>query len=664
MKASDQDDTPDFNAYLRVKEDGTVDLYTGKIEMGQGINTSLAQVLAEELEVSPDSVNMVMGDTNLVPYDAGTWGSMTTRFHDPVIRAAAAEARIVLLQLASEKLDVPVNQLKASGGNIYAGNKSVSYADLTKGKKIVRSLNNKPELKKPEDFNIIGRSYLRRDAEEKITGKTLYSADIKLPGMLYARIVRPPAHGAKLRSSDTSDAEAMNGVKVLKDGDFIVALHPSPEKADKAAAAVKADWETSSSDVNNETVFAHILKTATNTKVRHQDGDLEKGKEEAGLEFDEEYHDGYKAHASIETHAATAVYENKKIAMWASSQTPFGTRKEVSELLEIPVEDVHLKQIHLGGGFGGKIYNQQAVEAAKIARMMEGTPIQLMWNRKEEFMYDKFRSAAVVKFKTGMTKDGKITYWDFDTYCAGARGTDMFYGIPNHKTTTYDSRDVHFFGTGAWRAPGNPTNTFARESHLDIMAHKIGMDPLEFRMKNVGSNRARRAMQVAAGKFGWSSANLPEGHGKGMALGIDAGTLVTIMVEVNVNKDTGEVKVIRAVVGQDMGQVVNPQGADIQAEGCVNMGLGYSLTEDIEFEGGKIKNQNFADYIIPTFSMIPEKIESVYVDAMDEPPQGGGEPAIISVGGAIANAVFDACGARVYRMPLTPQRVLEALNKG
>ncbi|MFW5830693.1 MAG: molybdopterin cofactor-binding domain-containing protein, partial [Prolixibacteraceae bacterium] len=253
---------------------------------------------------------------------------------------------------------------------------------------------------------------------------------------------------------------------------------------------------------------------------------------------------------------------------------------------------------------------------------------------------------------------------DFDTYCAGARGTDMFYGIPNHRTTTYDSRDVHFFGTGAWRAPGNPTNTFARESHLDIMAHKIGMDPLEFRMKNVGSNRARRAMQVAAGKFGWSSANLPEGHGKGMALGIDAGTLVTIMVEVNVNKDTGEVKVIRAVVGQDMGQVVNPQGADIQAEGCVNMGLGYSLTEDIEFEGGKIKNQNFADYIIPTFSMIPEKIESVYVDAMDEPPQGGGEPAIISVGGAIANAVFDACGARVYRMPLTPQRVLEALNKG
>ena len=662
MKASDQDETPDFNAYLRVKEDGTVDLYTGKIEMGQGINTSLAQILAEELGVSINDVNMVMGDTNLVPYDAGTWGSMTTRFHDPIIRAAAAEARLVLLQLAAEKLNVPKDQLKVSNGEVFSKNKSVTYADLTNGQKIVKSLSKKPELKTPEEFNIVGNSYLRRDSKEKVTGKALYSADIQLPGMLYARIVRPPEHGAKLRSADTSKAEAMEGVKVLKDDDFIVALHQSPEKAQKAASVIKTEWEVQSSDVNNESIFAHILKTATDTRVRHQNGDLNQGKEEAELEFDEEYHDGYKAHASMETHAATAVYKNGKIEMYASSQTPFGTRKEVSELLEVPVEDVHLKQIYLGGGFGGKIYNQQAVEAAKIAKLVEGTPIQLMWDRKEEFMYDKFRSAAVVKFKTGVTKDGKITYWDFDTYCAGARGTDMFYEVPNHETTTYDSRDVHFFGTGAWRAPGNPTNTFARESHMDIMAHKLGLDPLEFRMKNVGSNRAQRSMQVAADKFDWS-AKLPKGHGKGMAVGIDAGTLVTIMVEVDVNTDTGEVKVLRAVVGQDMGQVVNPQGADIQAEGCVNMGLGYSLTEDIEFEGGKIKNENFDSYIIPTFSMIPGKIESVYVDAMDEPPQGGGEPAIICVGGAIANAVFDACGARLYRLPVTPQRVLEALKK-
>jgi isoquinoline 1-oxidoreductase len=253
---------------------------------------------------------------------------------------------------------------------------------------------------------------------------------------------------------------------------------------------------------------------------------------------------------------------------------------------------------------------------------------------------------------------------NFDAYCSGARGTDPFYNIPHFKTTTYDGQDVHPFFTGAWRAPGNPTNTFAREVHFDIMAHKIGMDPLAFRMKNIGDNRARRSMEVAAKKFGWDTVKLPEGHGKGMALGIDAGTYVTIMAEVKVAKTTGEVKVLRAVVGQDMGQVVNPQGTDIQAEGCVNMGLGYSLTEEVKFDWGTVKNQNFADFQLPLFSMIPEKIESVTVDAMDEPPQGGGEPAIVSVGGAIANAVFDACGARVHRMPLTPQRILEALKKG
>jgi isoquinoline 1-oxidoreductase len=666
LKGSNQDDFPEFNAYLRVREDGKVDLLTGKIEMGQGINTSLAQELADELEVKFENVNVIMGDTDLVPYDAGTWGSMTTRFHGPIIRAAAAEARMVLIELASEKLEIPVSRLEASEGKVFAKNnrsESVSYEELTNGKKIVRSLDEKPELKKPSEFDYIGKSFLRTDAREKVTGKARYAADIQLPGMLYARIARPPEHGSTLISSDTSKAEAMDGVTVLKEDDFIVALHAYPEKAEQAVNAIETRWKTSAPKADKDTIFDHILKNATNSKVEHSGGNLETGKEEAEIHFEEEFHDGYTAHASIETHTATCVFEDGILTMWASSQTPFGTRQQISEALDLPIEKVHLKQIYLGGGFGGKIYNQQAVEAARIAQKVEGTPVQLMWTRKEEFMYDMFSSAAVVKINSGMKNDGTMTYLDFNAYCSGARGTDPFYGAPNYKTTTYNGNSIHPFGTGAWRAPGNPTNTFSRESHIDIMAHKIGMDPLEFRRKNISSNRALRSVNVAAEKFDWDAA-LPEGHGKGMAVGYDAGTFVTIMVEVDVNKSTGEVKVLRAVVGQDMGQVVNPAGADIQAEGCVNMGLGYSLTEEVDFNWGKINNENFGDYQLPLFSMIPEKIDSVYVDAMDEPPQGGGEPAIISMGGAIANAVFDACGARVRRMPLTPKRVLEALNKG
>lgn len=663
-KNPEDDGLPEFNAFLRVKEDGNVECYSGKIEMGQGIYTSLAQVLADELEVSLDRVTMIMGDTDLVPYDAGTWGSLTHRFHDPLIRAAAAEARMVLIELASEKLGVPVDQLEASNGQIFVKEnkgKSLSYEDLTNGKKIVRSLGKKPELKTSKEFDLIGKPLLRRDAIEKVTGRALYSADMQLEGMLYAKILRPPAHDAKLTSVDTTKAEAIEGVKVLKDGEFIVVLHPYPETAEKALYEINAKWDTSSSDVNEETVFSHILKTATESNERRSGGKLEKGRDEANLIFDEEYHDGYKAHAPMEPHSATAIFENGEITMWASSQTPFGTRREVSELLGLPVEKVHIKQIFIGGGFGGKIYNQQANEAARIAKMVEGIPVQLIWNRREEFMYDHFRSAAVVKIHSGMTAEGRITFFDFNAYCSGARGTEMFYDIENHMTTTWDGDNVHFFSTGAWRAPGNPTNTFARESHIDIMGNKIGMDPLEFRIKNMGNERAMRSLKLAADKFGWKTWKRREDHGRGIAVGFDAGTFVTIIVEVKVNTETGDVKVLKAVVGQDMGQVVNPEGAKIQAEGCVNMGLGYSLTEDIAFEGGEIKNNNFDDYQLPVFSMIPEVIETVNADLMDEAPQGGGEPAIVSVGGAIANAVFDACGARVHRMPLTKKRVLDAL---
>ncbi len=664
-KSRDEDEYPQFNAFLRVKEDGRVDCYSGKIEMGQGANTSLAQVLADELEVDISQVDMIMGDTELCPYDAGTWGSMTTRFHDPLIRAAAAEARLVLMELASEKLAVPVKQLEASEGKIFDKSdkdKSVSYEELTKGQKIVRSLSKKPELKKPDQFDVVGKSHRRIDAEKKVTGKAQYSADIQLPGMMYVRIVRPPAHGSKLKSANTSAAEALPGVKVLKDDDFIVVLHESPEMAEKAANSVKAEWEVPPSKANDETIFRYILDNATDSKVRHHSGDVEAGMKAAGLKFEHEYQDGYKAHASIEPHSATAVFENNKITMWASSQTPFGTREEVAGELGIPKENVHLKQIYLGGGFGGKIYNRQAVEAARVAKMTEGTPVQLMWSRKEEFMYDMFRSAAVIKINSGITEDGKITYWDFNSYCAGDRGTELFYGIPNHQTLTWEGENVHPFGTGAWRAPGNSTNTFARESQIDIMAHKIGMDPLEFRMKNMNNKRALNSLTLAADKFGWSKGKLPKGKGRGIATGIDAGTLVTVIVEVDVDTSTGEVKVNRAVVGQDMGQVVNPEGTKIQAEGCVNMGLGYSLSEDVQFDWGNVKSENFDSYQLPRFSTIPKTIDTVLADAMDQPPQGGGEPAIICMGAAVANAVFDACGARVFRLPVTPERVLAALK--
>ena len=658
------EDISNFNAYLRVKEDGRVDCYTGKIEMGQGITTSLAQVLAEELEISIYSIDMIMGDTELCPYDAGTWGSLTTRFTDPVLRAAAAEAREVLIDLAAEHLGVSDEMLDVSNGTVFVKNnksQKVTYATLTKGKKIIKTLKKKPEIKKSKDFKIIGKPVISLDAESKVTGKAKYSGDIKLQGMVYATIIRPAVFNSKKIKVDSSELSAFKGVQLVEDENLIAVVHSDPEIANKAAKKVLVTWESPEIKVDNETIFQYLDDNVKENKVFEESGNLTVGKEDSVTIIKSNYYDGYKAHASIETHSATCYFKDDKLTMWASSQTPFGTREQLAKTFDMPLEKVHLKQIYLGGGFGGKIYNRQAIEVAKIAKLC-GKPVQLVWSRKEEFMYDRFRTAALMKATSGVDSNGKLNLWEFDIYCAGTRGTKLFYGISNNRTRIFNEDDIHPFGTGAWRAPGNNSTTFARESHIDATAHAVGIDALEFRLNNLNNETMSNTLKLAAKTFDWNRKK-HEGHGYGIALGEDAGTSVAMIAEVHVDKTTGEVQPIRVVCAQDMGQVVNPHGATLQTEGGITMGLGYALYEDIEFNGGKIRSSSFNNYEITKFSKTP-KIECVFIDKMDSKTQGGGEPAIICVGGAIANAVFDACGARVNRMPITPKRIIKSIQNG
>ena len=653
-----------FNAYLRVKEDGRVDCYTGKIEMGQGVNTSLAQAVAEELEVSIYSIDMIMGDTELCPYDDGTWGSMTTRFADPVLRVAAAEARIILIGLAAEQLKVAPGLLEVKEGVVYVKNdisKKISYAELTKGQKIIQNLKDKPAIKKAKDFKIVGKPIVRLDAEAKVTGKAKYTGDIKLPGMVYASIVRPTVFGSKKGSIDASKLVDFEGAKLVEDGNLVAVVHSNSEIAYAAAQQVKVNWEAPELKVDQDTIFKHLENTIKDSRIHQEGGNLTTGKTLSETVIEGDYLDGYKAHASIETHCATCFFEGDKLTMWASTQSPFGTRKRIAKTLNMPLEKVHLKQILLGGGFGGKISDHQAVEAAKIAKIC-GKPVQLIWSRREEFMFVGFRPAALMKVSSGVDRNGKLKLWNFDIYCAGTRGTELFYDVENNRTRMFDAKNVHPFEVGAWRAPGNNSTTFARESHIDVTACKLGIDPLQFRLNNLKDEKMLATLQLAAKTFGWEKPK-KEGHGYGIALGEDAGTCVALIAEVFVDKVTGIVQPIRIVCAQDMGQVVNPHGATIQTEGGITMGLGYALYEDIEFEGGNVKTTGFSNYEITRFSKTP-KITCVFIDKMDAKPEGGGEPAIICVGGAIANAVFDACGARVNRMPITAERILEAIKKG
>ena len=652
----------DFNAYLRVKEDGRIDCFTGKIEMGQGIITSLAQVVAEELEVSIYDVDMVMGDTELCPYDRGTWGSLTTRFTDPVLRAAAAEAREVLLDLAAEHFGLNKSSLQVIQGVVSVKNdssKKITYAELTKGKKIVRSLTKKPEIKKAKDFKLIGKPIRSLDAEAKVTGKAKYSGDILLPGMVHATIVRPEVFGSKKVKVDASKLSDFAGVQLVENGDLVAVVHSDPEVSKQAANSIRVTWDAPIAKADQETIFQYLEDTIQDNEVFQKEGSLQLGKEAATIYREASYHDGYKAHASIETHVATCYFEGDKVTIWASTQSPFGTRSSVAKTLQMPEEKVHVKQIFLGGGFGGKSNSQQSIEAATIAKLC-GKPVQLVWSRKEEFMYDNFRTAAVVKVAGGTDNNGKLKVWDFDIYCAGTRGTELFYAIPNKRIRSFNQAGVHPFGTGAWRAPGNNTTTFARESHIDVVAHAAGIDPLDFRLNNLENKEMIETLKLAAQTFSYNKEKTP-GNGYGIALGQDAGTLVAMIAEVYVDKATGVVQPIRIVCAQDMGQVVNPHGATLQTEGGITMGIGYALSEEIEFNGGEMKTTNFNRYEITRFSKTP-KIECVFIDKMDAKPEGGGEPAIICVGAAIANAIFDACGARVYRMPITPERILAALS--
>lgn len=659
--------TKDYNAFLHIQEDGMITCYTGKVEMGQGIITALPLMMADELNVPPDKIKILMGDTELCPYDAGTWGSQTVQTFGPAMRAALAEARGVLVDMASTRFGVPATQLEVRDGIIIDTKNprnKVSYAQLAKGRKLEKYLDVKPAVEDYTKFTYVSKPAMRTDSYEKVTGKAKYAADLKLPGMVRARILRPPSHGASLKSVDVSEAEKTDGIKVVRDGDLIAVVGENRDKIDQAIVKIKAEYTFNEMKVNDKTLFDWMLSADSVANVVRSNGNIDEGYKISDTIFESEFHDVYCAHAPIETHAALARFEGDKLTVWAATQTPFGLQDGLVSALGIPLENVRVITPYVGGGFGGKNAFQQGIEAAKLAKLT-GKPVMVEWTRDEEFFYDNYHPASVIKIRSGIDKSGMIKMWDYHVWYAGTRGADTIYDVPHSKTTSYgsgrNSPPVHPFLTGPWRAPNNNTNTFARESQIDIMAAKAGIDPLEFRLKNLKDEKMIDCLKAVADKFGYKPAKTPGGRGIGIACGHDANTWVAEIAEIQVDKTTGKVQVIRIAAAQDMGLCVNPQGALLQMEGCLAMGLGYTLSEEIFFEGGNILTRGFDTYKIPRFSWMP-KMECVILDRKDKPPRGGGEPAIIAVGAAVGNAIFDATGARLYRMPMTPARVLNAIK--
>ena len=656
----------DVNAYMRISGDGRVACFVGKVELGQGSMTALAQLLAEELDVAYDSVDMVMGDTDLCPYDMGTFGSMCIPVFAPALRAAGAEARAVLLQMAAEKLQAPVDRLRVKDGVVTDSAEAarrVTYAQLVDGKRIERHIEKVP-LKAVSSFHIAGQAPRRKDALDKVTGKAKYAADMGLPGTLHARILRPPAHGATLKDVDTSAAEKA-GARVVHEGSLVAVLHERPDLADKALRLVKAQFDRPKTGVSDTTIFDHLLKTAPQPQVVGEAGSVAEGEKLSASLVEETYLNSYVSHAPIETHAAVARFEEGKVTVWASTQAPFSVKQAVAQALGLPPQNVRIVTPYVGGGFGGKSGAPQAVEAARLAKAT-GKPVQVVWDRGEEFHFDTFRPAAVVRIRAGITGAGKLTLWDSKVVGAGEREARPFYDVPHLRITSAggwqggNPPGMHPFAVGPWRAPSVNTNTFARESHIDMLAAKAGADPLEFRLANLSDPRMRRVLETAAKQFGWTKGR---GRGVGVACGMYSGTYVATMAEVEVDKRTGHVQVKRVVSAQDEGVIVNPDGTRQQMEGSITMGLGYSLTEEVHFSDGEVLSRNFDSYEIPRFSWLP-KIETILIDNPDTRSTGSGEPPIITTGAVLANAIFDAAGIRMLQLPMTPARILEKLKRG
>jgi len=658
----------DFNAYLKIGPDGRVGCFVGKIEMGQGTMTALAVLAAEELDVPLERVDMLMGDTDLCPWDGGTWGSLSVWQFGPVLRGAAAEARAVLIQLASEQLGVPVARLQVREGLVsVAGDpaRHVSYGQLVEGRRIERHLQDvKP--KPVAQFSLVGKNAPRKDGRPKVTGAARYAADLLPPGTLHACLLRPPAHGARLLSVDVSAAEQMAGIKVIQNGDLVAVLHARPDVARKALGLVRAQFQPSPSTLDDRNIFDHLLKAAPPAKELAARGSIPAGEARAEQRLEATYLNSYVAHAPLEPHTAVAQWDKGRLTVWASTQAPFPLKGQLAQALGLRPQEVRVITPFLGGGFGGKGIAPQALEAARLARLA-GAPVQVAWSRKEEFFLDTFRPAALVKIRSGLDKDGRIAFWEHHVYCAGEAEAETVYDIPHQRILASggwmggNPPGLHPFGIGPWRAPAANTNVYARESHMDAMAARAHADPLEFRLKHLKNPRMIAVLHAAEKVFGWTPRPGPSGRGFGVACADHRDTLVAAMAEVAVDAKTGEVQVKRVVVAQDMGVVVNPDGARQQMEGCITMGLGYALSEELRFKDGKVLDENFDTYKIPRFSQVPE-IQTILIDNPSLPAQGGGEPAIVVMGALLANAIHDAVGVPMLQLPMTPERIRKAME--
>ena len=645
----------EIDAWLHIGEKNEITAFTGKVEVGQNIRTSLTQAIAEELRVPVTSITLVMGDTKLVPYDMGTFGSLTTPVMNLQLRRVSGAARDTLIAMAAKQWSVDAARLTAADGKVVdpQAKRSATYSELVKGQQITQVLPAEDPLISPTNWTVAGQAVPKVKGRDFVTGWHQYPSDITRPGMLYGKVVRPSSFNATLISADTKTAEAMPGVTVVRDGNFLGVAASSSAEAEKAAAAIRAEWKAerqSSSKELFEYLKTHQEKPEEGENNRFVSGDVSPVFAAATHKVSATYNINFIAHAPLETRAAVADWQGDELTVWAGTQRPFGVRSELATAFHMAEDKVRVLMPDTGSGYGGKHTGDAALEAARLARAAK-KPVKVVWTREEEFTWAYFRPGGVIEITGAVGGDGRITAWEFHNYNSGTAGSRTYYDIPNQKIEFHPVDSP--LRQGSYRGLAATANHFAREAHMDELAASVKMDPLEFRLKNLKDERLRAVFEQGRKQFGWTKAR-PANHGFGVGGGFEKRGYVATFVEVALKPETGEVKIQRVLTAFDCGAVVNPDGLRNQIIGANIMGLGGALFEAIEYQNGRIANDAFSKYRVPHFRDVPP-METLLIDRKDKEPVGAGEAPIVGIAPAIANAIFAVTGERLRTLPMGPQ---------
>ena len=687
--------------WLAIGTDGTITAFSGKVELGTGVRTALAQIVAEELDVPLERVQMVMGDTALTPDEGYTAGSMTIHSSGTTLRHAAAEARRAMLEMASEQLDANLEELSIQNGVITVAQdpeRAVTYADLMGGKLFQLQVTDQAPLKPPESYRIVGTSTPRQDLPRKVIGGPSFIQDLKVPGMVHARVVRPPNPGAKLVAMDETSVKDIPGlVQVVQRGNFIGVVAEREEQAIRAARLLKVEWQETDVYPRMGDLFTELRGQPTEDNVLVEQGDLEKAFAGAARQVHATYYEPYHAHASLGPSCALAEVKGDQVTVWASTQGPYPLRGALAELLDLPAENVRLIHVEGAGCYGQNGSDDAAADAVILAQAV-GRPVRVQWTRRDEFVWEPKSPAMLMEVRGGLDDKGNVVAWEYGVWSPSHARRPRFagqlvaaqlitgqpapqsrfsFGAERNAPTNYvfpaQRVTVHyvpnsFLRVSSFRSLGGSMNTFANESFIDELAAAAGVDPVEYRLRYLTDARERAVLLAAAEKASWdprpsprtNEAELAEGRGVAFTRYENDQAIVACIAEVDVQKNTGAVRVKRIVLAHDCGLIINPDGVKNQIEGNIIQSLSRALKEEVQFDERRITSVDWQTYPILTFSEVPE-IEIVLIDRPDQPAIGVGEPSTVTTAAAVANAIYDATGARLRQIPFTPERLRAAL---